>query len=260
VKILIVGVGKMGTWFARELSKSHEVAIYDRLYKRMEGLPGVNRFKNIDDVKSFNPDLFINAVNIENTISAFNQFLPYLSEKCILSDITSVKMGISEYYKRIGRDFVSTHPMFGPTFSDINNLKGENAIIIKESHDEWKGFFHEFYQSININTHEFSFDEHDRTVAYSLSMPFISTMVFTACLKRQKAPGTTFKRHIEIAKRLLSEDDHLLTEILFNPYTLRHVGEISGRLSYLSHIIKESDHDEMRKFLARLRENLGHEG
>ena len=33
-------------------------------------------------------------------------------------------------------------------------------------------------------------------------------------MKHQEAPGTTFKKHMAIAKGLLSEDDYLLQEIL----------------------------------------------
>lgn len=39
-------------------------------------------------------------------------------------------------------------------------------------------------------------------------------------MKHQDAPGTTFKRHMKIAKGVLNEDDYLLQEILFNPRTL----------------------------------------
>ena len=94
-------------------------------------------------------------------------------------------------------------------------------------------------------------------MAYSLATPFASTMVFAACMKRQDAPGTTFKKHIAIAKGLLSEDDRLLSEIMFNPYTIRQIELINSQLSYLTHIIKGKDYEEMTKFLEGLRENIG---
>ena len=72
---------------------------------------------------------------------------------------------------------------------------------------------------MKLNIFEYTFDEHDETVAYSLSIPFVSTFVFAAVMKHQEAPGTTFKKHMAIAKGLLSEDDYLLQEILFNPRT-----------------------------------------
>ena len=44
-------------------------------------------------------------------------------------------------------------------------------------------------------------------MAYSLSIPFVSTFTFAAVMKHQDAPGTTFKRHLKIAQGVLSEDD-----------------------------------------------------
>ena len=81
-------------------------------------------------------------------------------------------------------------------------------------------------------------------------------MVFAACMKKQEAPGTTFRKHLDIGKGLLSEDDHLLAEIIFNPYTVRRIEEINSRLAYLTHIIRGRDYEEMQKFLNRLRKNI----
>ena len=107
--------------------------------------------------------------------------------------------------------------MFGPTFASLSNLNTENAIIISEGDHLGKIFFKDLYQTMKLNIFEYTFDEHDETVAYSLSIPFVSTFVFAAVMKHQEAPGTTFKKHMAIAKGLLSEDDYLLQEILFNP-------------------------------------------
>jgi len=48
-----------------------------------------------------------------------------------------------------------------------------------------------------------------------------------------------------------------LAEILFNPYTVRQIELINSQLSYLTHIIKDRDRDEMDKFLGKLRTNIG---
>jgi hypothetical protein len=138
----------------------------------------------------------------------------------------------------------------------VRDLQGENAILIGESDPAGKKFFRDFYQSLHLTVHEYSFEEHDRTIAYSLSVPFISTLVFAACMKKQKAPGTTFRKHMDIARGLFSEDDQLLTEILFNPATVRQIERINSQLSYLTHIIRERDSEEMKKFLDKLRRNI----
>jgi len=47
-----------------------------------------------------------------------------------------------------------------------------------------------------------------------------------------------------------------LTEILFNPATIRQIERINSRLSFLTHIIRERDTEEMQKFLGKLRRNI----
>ncbi len=256
MKIFIMGAGHMGAWFVEEFCLEHEVAVYDTDRKKLKYFFNVKRLLELNEVKSFNPQLVINAVSLPNTQKAFNDVLPYLSEDCIISDITSVKTGFNELYKNLGKKFVSTHPMFGPTFANVRDLRDENAIIIKESDEKGKELFRNFYKSLNLSVYEYTFEEHDKTTAYSLSTPFASSMVFAACMKKQEAPGTTFRKQLDIAKGVLSEDDHLLAEIMFNPYTLRQIEEINSRLSYLTHIIKAGDHEEMQKFLNRLRSNI----
>ncbi len=58
------------------------------------------------------------------------------------------------------------------------------------------------------------------------------------------------------AKGLLAEDDRLLTEIMFNQHTIRQLELINSKLSYLTHIIRQRDYEEMKKFLDTLRKNI----
>ena len=117
-------------------------------------------------------------------------------------------------------------------------------------------FFKDLYQRLGLNIYEYSFEEHDKTVAYSLSIPFVSTFVFAAVMKHQDAPGTTFKRHMKIAKGVLNEDDYLLQEILFNPYTTDQVAQIRDELTCLLDIIDRKDAKEMKNYLTKIRENV----
>jgi prephenate dehydrogenase len=75
-------------------------------------------------------------------------------------------------------------------------------------------------------------------------------------MKHQDAPGTTFKKHMNIAQGLLSEDDYLLTEILFNPYTPGQLIHIREKLKELLTIIEQKDSAAMKAFLKLVRENI----
>lgn len=256
MKILILGAGKMGSFFSDLLSFDHEVAVYDPDINRLRFSFNALRFASLDEIDAFAPELVINAATVKYTLEAFRQALPHLPANCILSDIASVKNGLPEFYAACGHPFVSTHPMFGPTFASLSNLADENAIIISEGDHLGKVFFKDLYSGLGLHIEEYTFREHDRTIAYSLSIPFASTLAFASVMKHQSAPGTTFKRHMAIARGLMSEDDFLLSEILFNPDTPEQLEKITDRLLELKRIVEAHDPVAMRKYLSEVRENL----
>ena len=256
MRILILGAGKMGSFFTDVLSFEHEVAVYDINPQRLRFMYNCQRFTSLEEISAFNPELVINAATVKYTLDAFKQVLPSLSKDCILSDIASVKTGLKEFYEGNGFRYVSTHPMFGPTFANLDQLSTENAIIIKEGDCLGRVFFKDLYQRLGLNIFEYTFSEHDETVAYSLSIPFVSTFAFAAVMKHQDAPGTTFKKHMKIAQGVLGEDDYLLQEILFNPHTSQQVEQIRTEMNELLTIINEKDEKGMKNYLNKIRKHI----
>ena len=256
MKICILGAGKMGTWLTDALCLDHEVAIYDPNLEKLKYIFNTQRLTKLEEITAFEPELLINAVTLKYTIEAFKEVIPYLPKTCIISDISSVKTGFQEFYNKVGMRYVSTHPMFGPTFGNLKALREHHAIIISEGDHLGKAFFKDFFGTLGLNIHEYTFIEHDETIAYSLSIPFSSTLVFASVMKKQEAPGTTFKKHFDIAKGLLSEDDYLLSEILFNPFTSSQVEKIRLKLKELLAIIETKDTDKMKVFLEEVRDNI----
>ena len=246
----------MGSFFTDILSFQHETAVYDVDPHQLRFVYNTYRFTTLEEIKEFEPELVINAVTVKYTIPAFRNVLPVLPQDCILSDIASVKNGLRAFYAECGFRFVSTHPMFGPTFASLSNLSSESAIVISESDHLGKVFFKDLYQSLKLNIFEYSFDEHDDTVAYSLSIPFVSTFVFAAVMQHQEAPGTTFKKHMAMAQGLLNEDDYLLQEILFNPRTSKQVEKIRLELKHILEIIDKKDAEGMKQYLKKIRKNI----
>ena len=246
----------MGSFFTDVLSFEHECAVYEIDAKRMRFLYNTQRFTTMQEIEDFQPELVINAVTLKYTLTVFDQILPHLPKDCIISDISSVKTGFKEYYEGTGFRYVSTHPMFGPTFANLGALSSENAIVINEGDYMGRIFFLDLYRRLGLNVHEYSFEEHDEAMAYSLSVPFVSTFVFSAVMKHQDSPGTTFKRHLKIARGVLSEDDTLLREILFNPKTKSHVEQIRAELKELIQIIDDRNEDALNQYLVKIRKNI----
>ncbi len=255
-KIVVLGAGKMGSWLVESLCLDYDVGVMDQDRARLKYFFNSHKFLSFEEIRDFQPDLLINAVSLNHTIKVFREIDPYLTEDCIIADITSVKNGLKEYYNECGRRFVSIHPMFGPTFANIKDLSTENAIIISESDQEGIEFFRSFFSSLKLNIYEYNFSDHDETIAYSLSVPFSSSLVFAACMKKQEAPGTTFRKHLDVARGVLSEDDYLLSEILFNPFTIEQVVKIRTQLATLIKIVEQRDFGALKDFFDGLRENI----
>lgn len=256
MRILILGAGKMGAFFVDLLSFEHETAVYDVNPQRLRFMYNTLRFTSLEEIRDFRPELVINAVTLKYTTDVFRQVLPLIPDDCILSDIASVKTGLQGFYEACGHRYVSTHPMFGPTFANLGALSSENAIIISEGDYMGRIFFKDLYQRLGLHICEYTFEQHDETVAYSLSIPFVSTFVFAAVMKHQDAPGTTFKRHMAIARGVLGEDDCLLREILFNPRTSGQVSQIRDELKELLDIIDRKDEGRLNAYLQRIRKNI----
>lgn len=256
MRILINGLGHMGVWLAEELHTEHTIAVFDIDEKKRGHSPHGVIINALSQVRDFNPEIVINSVDFINTLEAFYSLFPYLSDTCILADITTVKTGLFEFYSLHKKRFVSVHPMFGPISAYVSDLLREHAIIISESDPEGKAFFTDFFTKRNVGIHEFTFKEHDETIAYSLSTPFITSMIFAACMTKQQAPGSTFKKHLETARGLLCEDSQLIAEILFNPLTQNQITRMSDQLSMLSEIIAQKDLKAMQQLITKIRSKV----
>jgi len=256
MKIAVIGCGRMGGWLARELARENEVAVFDTDPGQGRGLNGVTRLEALSGLAAFGPALLLNAAPLDRTVAVFESCAPHLPPGCIRADVASIKGRLPEMYAAGGFRWVSLHPMFGPTFARLDDLSGENAVIIRESDPAAADFFRHFFAGYGLTVSECTFAEHDRLMAYSLTLPFVASLSFAACLDERTVPGTTFARHRQVAEGLLAEDDALLVEILFNPFSLRQLDHLTGRLEFLKHIIRQRDTEEAGTFIRSLRANL----
>lgn len=256
MNVLILGSGKMGSWLATVMAGSHTVALFDTDPQKRQPIAGCSVLKGSGEIADLAPELLVNCVSLQNIVSAFNQILPLIPPAAMLADVASIKGELPQFYAQAGRRFVSIHPMFGPTFADTSRLQEENVVLMKESDEEGKELFRSVFAELGLRIYEYSFADHDRMMAYSLTLPFVSSMVFSSCVSTNAVPGTTFRRHLDVANGLLSEDDTLLAEIIFNPHSLAQLETITSRLNFLWHIVKNRDSEEARKFFDRLRSNI----
>ena len=71
MRILVLGAGKMGSFFLDLLSFEHETAVYEKNPERLRFTYNTLRFTTLDEIDEFRPELVIKAVTVKYTISAF---------------------------------------------------------------------------------------------------------------------------------------------------------------------------------------------
>ena len=75
MKILVMGAGKMGSFFLDLLSFEHEMAVYEKDPQRMRFTYNCQRFTQLDEIKEFAPELVINAVTVKYTIHGLREVI-----------------------------------------------------------------------------------------------------------------------------------------------------------------------------------------
>jgi prephenate dehydrogenase len=252
-----MGFGKMGSWLWALLKDDFDLAIYEISNAVIITRNDTVFLKNMTEVEQFSPDLVINCTTLSRTREAFEDLLPFLPSGCLLADIASVKSDISGFYRECGFQYVSVHPMFGPTFSDMKKLEGRTAFIITESETAGKEFFTNCFTSAGITCTEISFEEHDKLMAKYLSAPFITALLFTESGGADPVKGTTFDRYHEISGGVLREDSELVSAILANPFTSGILVSMANTLANVTSALSNTGDLTISDLLGAAREKAG---
>lgn len=249
--ILIAGAGgRMGRWFCEILAEKYSVGALEKEKGKLEGIDGVDMLESKEDIAGFSPGLFINCTGLDVTIDVFDEILPFLDENCTLCDIASLKGQLWRYYNETNRKFVSVHPMFGPTLANMNDLRGHNMLLIKESDDEGLTFFRSLFEPTGLRIFETSFDEHDKMMASALSVPMLTSLLFASSIESTGVVGgSSFAAQRELAARLLKGDSEIITLILMNSFTVETIESMIETLNEVKTLVKSGNNDLLFKLV-----------
>ena len=82
MRILVLGAGKMGSFFLDLLSFDHETAVYEKNAQRLRFTYNTLRFTTLEEIAEFKPELVINAATVKYTLAAFPS-IPIISKYSI---------------------------------------------------------------------------------------------------------------------------------------------------------------------------------
>jgi len=210
-KILIVGgAGQMGRFFASLFQKSgYEVRILTD--------------RDWDDAKSLcaDIDLCIISVPIEKTESVIKQIAPFIGQKTILTDLTSIKAKpLQKMLDCHHGPVTGLHPLFGPTSASLD----KQIIIVTPGRDmnhcQWLLDQFTLWGAVIVQSNA---KEHDEIMKIVQALRHFATFCFgqflfekhTRIERTLEFSSPIYRLELGMVGRLFAQDSSLYSEIIF---------------------------------------------
>lgn len=254
--LVIGGSGRMGGWLARFFVDSgHRVSIYDL---KDPGAP-YTFIKEIDESVDQH-DLIVVATPIRVSIAILQKLSCMAIKKPVIFDVSSVKAPVHQALlalKSRGIMVTSLHPMFGPS---VQLLFGKHVIITSLGIPEADEMARNLFKATSLQVIMMSMEQHDRTMAYLLSLCHLTNIVFGTTLNKSQIhikeleaiASPTFSSMVHMARKVFDENPHLYYEIqTLNPHNHQAYKEIKESLSTVLGAITTNDE---REFVALMQQ------
>ncbi|AFY54431.1 prephenate dehydrogenase [Rivularia sp. PCC 7116] len=206
---IIGGKGKMGQFFARELSESgHNVEAF-----------GNQDWQFADQLLS-NADLVLVSVPIEKTVEVIKRAAQYLKPTTAIADITSVKVEpVQAMLKYHQGAVMGLHPMFGPKVESF----AEQIVVVCGGRNEAQfTWLLDFFAAKGSKLVESTAKEHDKMMVIIQAMRHFDRFSLGVFLAEENIDiqrslsmaSPTYLQEIDILKRLFAQSSHLCADII----------------------------------------------
>jgi prephenate dehydrogenase len=196
--ICVIGLGLIGGSLAKAFAANgYNVFGYDSKLDTINLARSEKIFFHLSgelDSNISSCDLVFVCVNIENTLDAFTNLIPYLKNGCVVSDVASVKSHFFNEVTRLipdGVSFISTHPMAGTQYCGYENSFKEIFIdrpLLIIDIDEDRDFFDKFANflkiNLKVNIQFVGIEEHDSLVSLISHLPMFAAVSLSNTLKK----------------------------------------------------------------------------
>jgi prephenate dehydrogenase len=226
MKTAILGVGKMGVWFARFcMENGEEVIISDRKEEKLARIGkeiGVETDDFVGAVKK--ADNVIICVSIESFEEVVKKIAPSVREGQTVVDICSIKeQPVKIMHQYLGKALVlGTHPVFGPGSRSIKN-KAYILTPTNAEEEEFAGKYKKWLEKVGARVFTMSPRKHDELMSVVLGFPHFLGLVACDTLLEQifypeskKVAGTTYHMLFTLAEATAMENPELFSSLQFS--------------------------------------------
>jgi prephenate dehydrogenase len=267
MKVAVVGAaGRMGRWFTNYfIRRGHQVEVYDVRRREAEALAREVGASYAPTLRRcvHGSDLIFLSTPIEATPRTVARVGRVVDGSALLVEISSLKSRVIPALKRLPKQLtpLSLHPLFGPGLDDLRH--GRMAVVeVNDLAREAEIAGQLFPEASFVKC---SAEEHDRMMAYSLTLPYFVNLAFGLSISSLEASrlrlhaGTTLSAQLNLLKAVVQGSGHLIPTLLAkNPYSREAVDRYLEAAKALRRCMgKES---ELEKVVDALRRGLSSEG
>lgn len=196
-------------------------------------------------------DVIIVSVPINKTSDIIEEIKPYLSQKQLIMDVTSVKSEPVNQMLKTSADVIGLHPMFG---SHISSLKGQTIVMVKgRDNNNWFDKVQNYFKDKELKVKETTAKHHDKMMALIQVLVHFNTISLGHTMaslgydvkETLEFTSPIYKMELSMVGRIFAQDPDLYGSIpLNNPHTKDVLKKHKENSEKLMQIINGKNLDE----------------
>lgn len=264
-RVVIIGAGGMGGWFARFFkSRGDSVIVSDLDSNRAKRLAVKIHAKyssnNADAARG--SDIILLAIPANAISEVIEEILPVLRTNALICEISATKsivMPALRSAEKRGVRVASIHPMFGPL---ARGIRGRRIIAIRTGK---KIGGYKTMKRLLQGAHFFlaAQDIHDKRMALTLGLPHFLNMAFAMTLSNRRDlaeirrfAGRTFNLQMLLAETIADEPETIADIQILNREFLRVMRDLQRNIQSLARIVNEQDRTKLVARYKKIRKAL----
>ncbi len=169
--LAIIGFGRFGSFWAKELSDFFEIKIYDANEKASKREINFAEFVPLET--ALQSDYIYLTIPIREIENFLVNYANIIAKNSVVIDAASIKSPVVKWFEKYLRnknEFMFTHPLFGPD-SGANGLSGL-SIAVQPGEITYSKYsiMIDVFERMKLNVLALSADEHDYLMAYNLNL------------------------------------------------------------------------------------------
>ena len=206
-------------------------------------------------------DMIFLSTPINVTIDIIKEIAPFLNERQLLSDFSSLKENIINAMLKYSKSSViGMHPMFGPF---TNKIAGQNLILsVARDNNSWEKKLKAIFDGSSLNIEKMDAKAHDKHMAFVQGLTHIIAIAMGRTMQKKNIHPAkissfstpVFRLNSDIVGRLFNQDPSLYLSIISdNKYTKENVDIFLESLQESKKKILENNNNKSILFLKSIK-------